>query len=435
MCKMQISGWGRYPVIPCNGHLFETESAAAQLLAQNGSWIAFAQGKAYGDSALNANVMLTQQFSKLIDFNPELGIVTCESGILLSELIDIFLPRGWFLKITPGTKLISVGGAIASDVHGKNHHAEGCFSNAVISFRLMLADGSIVNCSRDENYDLFRATCGGMGLTGLILDVELQLKAVYSAYIKEKLIPCNNLDEIFDQFEKNQNAPYSVAWIDCLAKGPRMGRSILMLGDHDTDGDLILPKPPQLSVPFEFPSFTLNTYSITMFNALYYHVKGRSIENHRVPIETFFYPLDKVAHWNRMYGKAGFTEYQCVLPKSESLKGMRLLLKKITDSGLGSFLAVLKLFGPQNRNYLSFPMEGYTLALDFKIQPRLFPLLEQLDEIVLAHGGRLYLTKDVRMSHEVFAKGYPMLDEFRAVRKKYGLDQRFNSIQSRRIGI
>lgn len=432
---MEISGWGRYPVIACDGRLFEKESAAAAMLAENGSWIAHGQGKSYGDSALNRNVLLTRQFNKLIDFDSRRGIVTCESGITLSELIDLFLPRGWFLKITPGTKLISVGGAIASDVHGKNHHVEGCFSDAVISFRLMLGDGTVVNCSRNENFDLFRATCGGMGLTGLILDATLQLKTVYSAYIREKIIPCRDLEDIFNQFEKYQHTPYSVAWIDCLAKGPHMGRSILMLGDHDTDGDLKLPQTPKMAVPMEFPTFTLNRFSISVFNSLYYYMKGRAVENHRVSLETFFYPLDKIDHWNRMYGKAGFTEYQCVLPKAESYKGMRALLKKITDSGLGSFLAVLKLFGEQNQNYLSFPMEGYTLALDFKIQPRLFPLLDQLDEIVMAHGGRLYLTKDVRMSHDVFARGYPQLDAFLAVRKKYGLDQRFNSIQSRRIGI
>lgn len=432
---MEISGWGRYPVIPCNGHLFETESAVAGLLTNSDPWIAYGQGKSYGDSALNTNVLLTKRYNKLLDFNSELGIVTCESGTTLAELIDLFLPRGWFLKITPGTKLISVGGAIASDVHGKNHHVQGCFSNSVVSFRLMLADGSIVNCSKSENYDLFCATCGGMGLTGLILDVELQLQAINSAYVMEKIIPCRDLEEIFNQFEKHRHAPYSVAWIDCLAKGSRMGRSILMLGDHDSDGDLALPKPPKLSIPIEFPSFTLNTCTITLFNTLYYYLKGRAVESHRVSIETFFYPLDKIDHWNRMYGKAGFTEYQCVLPKSESFEGMRTLLKKITSSGLGSFLAVIKLMGPQNRNYLSFPMEGYTLALDFKIQPHLFPLLEQLDEIVLAHGGRLYLAKDMRMSHEVFVRGYPMLDTFQSVRRKYGLNRRFNSIQSRRIGI
>ncbi len=432
---MRLSGWGRYPFLLCNGHTFESETQVSHLLQQESDWIAHGQGKSYGDSALSPDVLLTHRFNKLLDFDSLLGIVTCESGVLLAELIDLFLPKGWFLKITPGTKLISVGGAIASDVHGKNHHSKGCFSDSVISFRLMLSDGRIVHCSRTENSELFHATCGGMGLTGLILDATLQLVAVQSAYIREEIIPCRHLDEIFNQFEKYKSAPYSVAWIDCMAKGNQMGRSILMLGDHDTDGDLTPPNSLRLSVPEKFPSFLLNRFSITAFNSLYYHFKGRSVTNHRVSIETFFYPLDKIKSWNLMYGKAGFTEYQCVLPKSESFRGIRSLLKNIAASGIGSFFAALKLFGPQNQNYLSFPMEGYTLALDFKIQPKLFTLLDRLDEIVLTHGGRLYLAKDTRMPRDVFVQSYPMLDKFRAVRKKYGLGKRFNSIQSRRLGI
>lgn len=432
---MELSGWGRYPIITCDAKSFETETALANLLRQKEDWIAHGQGKSYGDSAVNNNVLLTHQFNKIIAFDAKNGRVTCESGVTLAELIEIFLPKGWFLKITPGTKLISVGGAIASDVHGKSHHVDGCFSASVIFFRLMLPDGSIVRCSRDENYELFCATCGGMGLTGLILDAQLQLKSVHSAFLREKIIPCRNLSHIFEQFERYRHAPYSVAWIDCLAKGSRLGRSILMLGDHDNDGDLELPRPPKLAVPIEFPSFTINTYSMSLFNTLYYHIKGRPVENHRVPIDTFFYPLDKVAHWNRLYGKGGFTEYQCVLPKSQSFKGMQQLLKHITASGLGSFLAVLKLCGPHNDNYLSFPMEGYSLALDFKIQPNLFPLLDELDKIVLEHGGRLYLAKDVRASRDVFVQGYPQLAKFEAVRQKYGMNKKFNSIQSKRLGL
>ncbi|MDA8141964.1 MAG: FAD-binding oxidoreductase [Desulfobacteraceae bacterium] len=432
---MKLSGWGCYPIIECAAHLFEKRSTAAALLSAGDDWIAYGQGKSYGDSALAPHVLLTQEYNKLIDFDAQTGVVTCECGITLAELIDLFLPRGWFLKVTPGTKLISVGGAIASDVHGKNHHAEGCFSESVISLRLMLPDGTIASCSREENVPLFRATCGGMGLTGVILDATLQLKAVNSAYIRENIIPCANLDEVFVQYDRCSHYPYSVAWIDCLAGGSSLGRSILMVGDHDDDGELTLPEAKRLSVPVTCPSFLLNNYTLSMFNQIYYRVKGKPAQRQRVPLETFFYPLDKIDHWNRMYGKAGFVQYQCVLPMATSYKGMKALLQQISAAGMGSFLAVIKLFGPQNENFLSFPMEGYTLALDFKIQPKLFGLLERLDRIVLEHDGRLYLTKDSRMSEAMFMQGYPRWREFQDLRTQYGMKKKFNSWQSKRIGL
>jgi FAD/FMN-containing dehydrogenase len=419
----------------CAGHQFEKSSAVASLLSTTDDWIAHGQGKSYGDSALAPHVLFTRQYNKLIDFDAQSGVVTCECGITLAELIDLFLPRGWFLKVTPGTKLISVGGAIASDVHGKNHHAEGCFSESVISLRLMLPDGTIAACSREENVALFRATCGGMGLTGVILDATVQLKKVHSAYIRETIIPCANLDDVFAQYDRCGHFPYSVAWIDCLASGNSLGRSILMVGDHDNDGCLSLPKAKRLAVPVTCPSFLLNTYTIGLFNQLYYLIKGKPAKDQRVALETFFYPLDKIDHWNRMYGKAGFVQYQCVLPKVSSYGGMKALLQQISAAGLGSFLAVIKLFGPQNDNWLSFPMEGYTLALDFKIQPQLFGLLERLDRIVLEHGGRLYLTKDSRMSEAMFLQGYPRWREFQDLRKQYGMNKKFNSWQSKRIGL
>lgn len=430
---MNLSGWGRFPVIDCDAYVFETESAASALLNSSAHWIARGLGKSYGDSSLNQKVLLTSRFDKLLDFDPGTGVVKCESGVTLSELIDVFLPRGWFLKVTPGTKLISVGGAIASDVHGKNHHVQGCFSSSVRTFRLLLPDGQIVNCGREQNRELFRATCGGMGLTGLILDVDLQLIPVSSAFVRERVIPCRNLRNAFEEFEAWQHIPYTVAWIDCLAKGERLGRSVLMLGDHAEDGDLSPPLSRPLSVPFDCPSNMLNTFSVALFNRLYYYFKGNPVQDHRIPLDSFFYPLDKIVNWNRIYGTPGFTQYQFVLPKEISYDGLRKILEAVASAGMGSFLAVLKLFGTQNDNLLSFPMEGYTLALDFKIQPKLFPLLDRLDAIVLDHGGRLYLSKDCRMPPRVFAQGYPRLDEFRSLRERYGMAAKFSSLQSRRL--
>jgi decaprenylphospho-beta-D-ribofuranose 2-oxidase len=432
---MKLHGWGRYPVIETEAPSFETAGQAAELAARPGRWIAHGLGKSYGDSALNPRVLMTHRFNKLLDFDPQKGIVTCESGVTLAELIAVFLPKGWFLTITPGTKLITVGGAIASDVHGKNHHGAGCFSAAVVSLRLMLPDGRTLQCSPSENADLFRATCGGMGLTGLILDATLQLQPVRSAYMRETVIRCRNLSHSFEQFESNRDISYSVAWIDCLATGDALGRSILMLGEQDPEGTLDPLPVRSASVPVECPRFVLNPWSAALFNRLYFHTHPSRVKARPTSIDSFFFPLDRIAHWNRLYGAQGFTQYQCVLPKAASLGGLRRILGKIAGSGIGSFLAVLKLFGPQNENPLSFPMEGYTLALDFKIQPRLFPLLNELDRMVLDHGGRLYLAKDVRMTRETFRAGYPRWEAFSTLRNRYGLGDKINSLQSERLGL
>jgi FAD/FMN-containing dehydrogenase len=432
---VKLHGWGRYPVIDAVGPTFETADQAARLLARPGRWIAHGLGKSYGDSALNRQVVMTRRFNKLIDFDARNGVITCESGVTLADLIDTFLPTGWFLKVVPGTKLITVGGAIASDVHGKNHHRAGCFSTSVISIELMLPDGQRITCSRRENRDLFLATCGGMGLTGLILTATLQLKPVNSAYIEQRVIRCRNLAEAFEHFEIQQQAAYSVAWIDCLVKGEHLGRSILMVGEHAADGRLELPAPKLSAIALECPSILLNKYTVSLFNRLYFSSHPGHCQHHPTPVDTFFFPLDRIADWNRLYGSRGFTQYQFVLPKASSKAGLSTILERIADSGIGSFLAVLKLFGPENQNLLSFPMEGYTLALDFKIQRRLFPLLDELDRMVVDHGGRLYLTKDVRMQKQTFRQGYPQWEAFKDIRSRYGLWDKLNSLQSLRLGL
>ena len=432
---MKISGWGRYPYIESESTYFETRDQLRDRLGKQQDCIAYGRGRSYGDSALNRSVIRTDGFDKILAFNAADGVVTCESGVTLTDIIEAFLPRGWFLSVTPGTRFISVGGAVASDVHGKNHHVAGCFSECVVSFNLMLPDGDIIRCSREENPELFYATCGGMGLTGIILEADIRLQPVTSAYIREKVIRCVNLEDVIARFEENAGAPYSVAWIDCLAKGDHQGRSVLMLGEHADSGGLNLPEEKTLSVPFNSPGFLLNSFSVSLFNHFYYSRSPVFVDSRLTPLHAFFYPLDRIGSWNRMYGSKGFTQYQLVLPKSAGQEGLRTALDRISRAGLGSFLAVLKLFGPQNGNYLSFPMEGYTLALDFKIQSRLFPLLDELDRIVLAHGGRIYLTKDVRMSPAVFRSGYPQWEAFAEIREKYRMHRKFNSLQSKRLGV
>jgi FAD/FMN-containing dehydrogenase len=432
---MKLSGWGRFPKAEARGNFFQSTEEAARLMSAGHPWIAHGAGRSYGDSALNRDVIFTRQFNGLIGFDEGQGIVHCAAGMTLAEIIDRTLPRGWFLKVTPGTKQITAGGAIASDVHGKNHHQQGCFSSSVLSLRLMMPDGRIMTCSRKENFDLFRATCGGMGLTGLIIEAVIQLVRVNSAFIRERTIRCRGLDEIFEEFEKNQDTPYSVAWVDCLSVGNSQGRGLVMLGEHADDGDLSSPPWRTVTVPERFPSLLLNRFSVRLFNQFYYTTSGRTPLTRRVPLGRFFYPLDRLDSWNRMYGPAGFIQYQFVIPAGVGAEGLRAVLKRVTDAGRGPFLAVLKLFGPQNENMLSFPLLGYTLALDFKMHPRLFPLLDELDAIVLDHGGRLYLAKDARMKSGVFERGYPEAENFRKIRQRYGLTDRIRSLQSLRLSI
>ena len=432
---MKLTGWGRYPIIQAIGRYFETEKQLKESLNSFENCIIHGIGGSYGDSALWDRVILSRRFNKLLHFDAQRGIVTCESGVTLGELIETFVPRGWFLEVAPGTKHITVGGAIASDVHGKNHHKAGCFSNCVVSFDLLFPNGEMIHCTPEKHNDWFRATCGGMGLTGVILTVNLRLKPIKSAFVRETVIRCENLEEIFSLFEDHQASTYSVAWIDCLAKREHLGRSILMLGEHAESGLLDLPSRKTLTIPMDLPSFCLNRYSISLFNFLYFQKNPAFSEGRVVHLEDFFYPLDRILHWNRMYGRRGLTQYQFVLPKETSFVGLKEILTRISSVGLGSFLGVLKLFGPENSNFLSFPLEGYTLAIDFKITKKLFPFLEELDRIVLDHGGRLYLAKDVRMSGETFRRGYPKWERFAELREFNGLDQKFKSLQSERLGV
>ena len=431
----RISGWGRYPWIMAEIRRVRNEQSARWAVNSESPLISRGMGRSYGDSSLCQRICLMDPMSCFLDFDEEKGVLTCQAGASLAEIMDVFLPRGWFPSVVPGTKYITVGGAIASDVHGKNHHLAGCFSNYVPCFDLMLADGGVKSCSADENADLFHATAGGMGLTGVILRAKVRLKRVPSAMIHQQTFKAPSLHHVFELFEQNSHAPYSVAWIDCLATGKHLGRSLLMIGDHARQGRLTYYQKKKRTVWFDFPSFALNPFTVRLFNTLYYHRIRGMVQDVFVDVDTFFHPLDAISGWNRIYGKSGFTQYQFVLPKEAGLAGLGQIMERIARARLGSFLAVLKLFGPGNENWLSFPMEGYTLALDMKIQPGLFALLDELDRIVLDHGGRLYLAKDARMSREMFDGGYAQAQRFRDLRRTLGLADKFLSLQSRRLEV
>lgn len=432
---MRIHGWGRYPLGESNILLPKTQNDCIGYLQAHAELIPRGLGRSYGDSAMNSTVLQSTYLDHFIEFNEMLGVLTCESGISLKQIIDFTIPKGWFLPVTPGTSYVTLGGAIASDVHGKNHHVSGTISNHVLSFDLLIGSGEVIKVSETSHTDLFHATCGGMGLTGIILRASIQLKKIRSAQVVQTTLKAPCLEAVCEQLDENITSTYSVAWIDCLANKKNLGRSLLMLGEHVEDGPLDVPTSKQLNIPFEMPSTLLNKYSIKSFNTLYYNKEFRKNPASIMPLTSFFYPLDSMANWNRLYGRGGFIQYQFVIPKIAGSVGLKKILSVIVDSGKGSFLAVLKTFGKGNTNFLSFPIEGYTLALDFKMTPDLLLLIEKLDNIVLDFGGRIYLTKDAVLSEVFFKEMYPNWALFEQVREKYGAIGKFASQQSKRLGL
>lgn len=432
MSKILSSGWGNFPII--NGDVGSVVDRS-MLSEVNFPMIPVGMRRSYGDSALASSMLQMTSLDRLIKFDNVTGLLHCHAGVTFDKILQIFVPKGWFLPVTPGTKYITVGGGIASDVHGKNHHLEGSFSDHVESFTLYIPEQGFIHCSRSENTELFYATCGGMGLTGIIVDAVFKLKPIKSAFIQQKTIKTKNLRESLELFEQYSDATYSVSWIDCLATGESLGRSLITLGEHDNEGGFSTHNQAKLNMPVNAPSFMLNSLSIKAFNFLYYHRVRQHYAENIIHYDPYFYPLDGILNWNKMYGKKGFVQYQFAIPKAAGFEGMQKILQKIAASKKGSFLAVLKTFGKGNENYFSFPIEGYTLALDFKVEPDIFVLLNELDAIVSDYGGRLYLAKDSRMSESFFKKSYPKWEAFQEVRAKYGADRFFKSMQSDRLGL
>jgi len=438
--KRQIANWGNYPVMESDEESFVFAEQLDELIKKDDSFIPRGNGRCYGDASLSERTISTLKYDKILSFDVDKGIFECQSGITLDQVLIVIVPKGWFLPVTPGTKFITIGGAVGSDVHGKNHHIDGSISNHIIEMDVVLGSNEVITCSPNSHADLFEATCGGMGLTGMITRVKFRLKKIETSYIRQKQIKAENLQELIGLFDEYNSYTYSVAWIDCLKKGKNFGRSILMLGEHASLNDidenqkkepLKLPKNKQLTFPFNMPSWLLNTFTVKAFNFLYYTKNFKKEINNIVSYEPFFYPLDAVLHWNRMYGKSGFVQYQFVLPL-DAKEGLIAILHRISDEGLGSFLAVLKVFGKQE-SMISFPKEGYTLALDFPVRKGLLSFLDELDTLVLKYSGRLYMSKDARMKPEVLAAGYPELAKFKKIIKKYNPDGKIRSVQSDRL--
>ncbi len=449
-----LSGWGCYPVESCRVFRPEKRSELAATLESGAqsSYIPRGLGRSYGDAALNENAGVIWQvvLNRFLSFDSATGILECEAGVSLAEIIQYFLPRGWFLPVTPGTKFVTMGGAIAADIHGKNHHKDGAFSNFILDFRLLTPTGETLLCSPAENPEIFWATVGGMGLTGIILRARLQLRRADSAYVFVDFRKSPNLEESMATMETSDASyDYSVAWIDGLATGNSVGRGILMRGNHATAAELPLrfqnpqnkvlnqaaiPIHPKWNLVLNLPSWTLNKMTVKAFNTAYYAVH-RNATRQIVSLEKFFYPLDAIDHWNRMYGKRGFVQYQIALPASSGREGLHTILDRLARSGRASFLAVLKRFGNAGNGLLSFPMRGYTLALDIPVAPGLGPFLHELDRVTLDHGGRVYLAKDAMLLAEDFSVMYPKLETFQAIQRRLDPQRLFASSMARRLKI
>jgi decaprenylphospho-beta-D-ribofuranose 2-oxidase len=442
-----LSGWGRYPVESCHVFRPEKRSEIVATLASGmqSSYIPRGLGRSYGDAAVNkdAGVIWHVLLNRFLSFDASSGVLECESGVSLAEIIQHFLPRGWFLPVTPGTKFVTVGGAIAADIHGKNHHKDGSFSNFILDFRLLTPTGEVLLSSPTEHPEIFWATVGGMGLTGIVLSARLRLRRVGSAYVLVDYHKAENLEEVLGIMEASDDRyDYSVAWIDALATGKTMGRSVLMRGNHAAAAEvparlphvLATPTVPQWNLFVDFPSGTLNRLTVNAFNTAYYAIH-RTAQRQLVSLEKFFYPLDAINHWNRMYGKRGFVQYQIGLPQASGRAGLRTIIDRLARSGRASFLAVLKRFGDCGPGLLSFPLRGYTLALDIPVARGLVPFLQELDRMTLDHGGRIYLAKDAVVRAEDFAVMYPQLESFRGIQRKLDPRRLMSSSMARRLKI
>lgn len=411
--------WGRYPRAEQRGIVLQSRFDPLPKRAPGESLLPQGLARSYGDVCLNhgGSLLLTRPLDQWMAFDPQTGILEAEAGISFAEILTRTVPEGWFLPVTPGTRFVTLGGAIANDVHGKNHHRAGTLGAHVLGLELLRSDGSRTWCSRSENATRFRATLGGLGLTGLITRARLQLRAVRSPWIDEEQIRMPSLEAFFDLADASDSShEHTVAWIDTLAPVSALGRGIFIRGNHADASSVSAPplRHPRLSIPCPAPDFLLNRSTIRAFNFLYARKFSGPRHVGRTHYAPFFYPLDVLGGWNKLYGKRGFFQHQCVVPRGDNGGPVRDMLRTISASGQPSFLAVLKIFGNASpEGLLSFPRPGVTLALDFPNRgPDTLALLRELDAIVFANGGALYPAKDARMTPEQFARSFPALDLF-----------------------
>ncbi len=439
MTRQTLTGWGRTSPSISTVLSPANEDDIARALADNRGVIARGLGRSYGDPAqLSGGVVLSNRELGGISAITADGLVSAGAGISIDELLTLSIPQGWFVPVTPGTRQVTLGGAVAADVHGKNHHVDGSFGAHVRSLRIVTPSGTI-EVTPEHDGELFWATVGGMGLTGVITSVTLQMMRIETDHVLVDTERFADLEGVMHEMSaRDHDYRYSVAWVDCMTKGAHMGRAILTRGRHALASDLdtatlLAPKPPKLVVPFNAPSGLLNAATVRIFNEVWFRSAPKHQENEPQSLSTFFHPLDGVRDWNRLYGRRGFVQYQFCVDDAHSNTVVDAI-ERLSSSGVASFLAVLKRFGAANPGPLSFPIPGWTLALDLPVGPSALPrVLDDLDEMVLDAGGRIYFAKDARLVPDKIRAMYPRLDEFRAIKQRVDPEGRLTSDLARRL--
>jgi decaprenylphospho-beta-D-ribofuranose 2-oxidase len=431
-----INGWGRYGVYktklykPKNINLVKKKLKNSHLE----TFICRGLGRSYGDSSINSKIIELANIKKKIQISKKKKELVCSSNLSIKELLPILLKENFFLKVTSGTQYVTIGGAIASDIHGKNHHNDGSFCDHVNEIEILLANGKIIKCSKKKNKKLFLSTCGGMGLTGIILSAKIKLLKIPSNFIKETIIKSNSLKETISYFKKYNHKKYIVSWIDTSEKKNKLGKGIVYIGEHTKQNGKYFLKHRSLNLFFNFPNFFLNNFILRILNKIYF-LKNLKFKERIVEIKKYFYPLDNIKNWNKVYGKKGFVQIQILVSNKNLIKNLTKILLFFQQKNQVSFVSTLKKMGKGNKNLLSFPEEGYTITFDIKTNKNLKTFYKELEEVLIKMNAKIYLTKDVLMSKQYFEKTYINKNKFITYKKIYDPKFKFSSYQSKRLGL
>jgi decaprenylphospho-beta-D-ribofuranose 2-oxidase len=433
---VMISGWGRYN--NCNVEVLKSKNInlIKNKIKQspNNTFICRGLGRSYGDSSINDKIFDLSNLQKKFQLFEKKKEIKCTSNFSIKELLSILLKKNFFLKVTPGSQYVTIGGAIASDVHGKNHHIDGSFCDYVNEIEVLLANGKIIKCSKTINKKLFISTCGGMGLTGIILSAKIQLLKIPSNFIKETIVKSNSLKETMNYFKNFNHKKYIVSWIDSSAKKHKLGRGLIYIGEHIKQPNKNFSKYRSFNLPFEFPNFFLNNFFLKILNKIFF-LKNLKFKKRIVEIKKYFYPLDNINNWNKIYGKSGFVQIQILISDNNLIKNLLKILLFFQKKNQVSFVTTLKKLGKKNENLLSFPDEGYTITFDIKNNKNLKTFYSGLEKILIKMNAKIYLTKDTLMSKNYFEKTYSNKNKFIKYKKIYDPKCKFSSYQSSRLGI
>ena len=431
-----INGWGRYGVYKTKIYTPKTISDIAKKLKKPSldTYICRGLGRSYGDSSINNKIINLSNIKKKFKISKKKDEIECTSNFSIKELLPILLKENYFLNVTSGTQYVTIGGAIASDIHGKNHHKDGSFCDYVSEIKVLLANGKTIKCSKIKNPKLFISTCGGMGLTGIILSAKIQLLKVQSNLIKETIIKSNSLTETLNCFKKYNDKKYLVSWIDTSAKDKNLGRGVIYIGEHTIEKSKDFVRHSSFTINFDFPYFFLNNFFLKLLNKIYF-IKNLKFKERIVEIKKYFYPLDNIKNWNKIYGKMGFVQIQILVPNLNAAVSLKKIVLFFQNKNQVSFVSTLKKMGKKNKNLLSFPEDGYTITFDVKNNPNLKSFYTQLEKLLIKMNAKIYLTKDALMTKDYFCKTYSNLGKFIKYKKIYDPDLKFTSYQSKRLDI